>query len=68
MNFLVMVQEYIQRCHRIGTISDDVRPFAKNMNWELTSSAPADHEAVGVGLAGPPPIANEAPWTPRSST
>lgn len=36
MNFLVMVQEYIQRCHRIGTISDDVRSFSKNMNWELT--------------------------------
>jgi hypothetical protein len=35
MNFLVMVQQYIQRCHKLGTISDDARTFAKNMNWEL---------------------------------
>lgn len=35
MNFLVMVQEYIKRCHQLGTISDDARVFAKNMNWEL---------------------------------
>ena len=36
MNFLVMIQAYIQRCHELGTISDDARTFAKNMNWELT--------------------------------
>ena len=35
MNFLVMVQEYIQRCHKLGTISDEARVFAKNMIWEL---------------------------------
>jgi ketosteroid isomerase-like protein len=35
MNFLVTVKEYIQRCHQLGTISDDARTFAKNMNWEL---------------------------------
>jgi hypothetical protein len=35
MNFLVMVQGYVQRCHELGTISDDARTFAKNMNWEL---------------------------------
>ena len=35
MNFLMMVQGYIQRCHELGTISDDARTFAKNMNWEL---------------------------------
>jgi SnoaL-like domain len=35
MNFLVMVQGYIQRCHELGTISGDARTFAKNMNWEL---------------------------------
>ena len=35
MNFLVMVQEYIQRCHKLGTISDQARVFAKNMIWEL---------------------------------
>ena len=36
MNFMVTVQAYIQRCHKLGTISDDARVFAKNMNWELT--------------------------------
>ena len=36
MNFMPMVQEYIGRCHKLGTISDDARTFAKNMNWELT--------------------------------
>ena len=36
MNFLLMIQGYIQRCHELGTISDDARMFAKNMNWELT--------------------------------
>jgi hypothetical protein len=35
MNFLVMVQKYVARCHKLGTISDDARVFAKNMNWEL---------------------------------
>ena len=35
MNFLVMVQGYVQRCHELGTISDDARAFAENMNWEL---------------------------------
>jgi ketosteroid isomerase-like protein len=35
MNFMPMVSEYIQACHRLGTISDDARVFAKNMNWEL---------------------------------
>jgi hypothetical protein len=30
-----MVQEYIQRCHKLGTISDDAKAFAKNMKWEL---------------------------------
>ncbi|SEH77923.1 hypothetical protein SAMN04489835_4034 [Mycolicibacterium rutilum] len=36
MNFLVMVQSYIQRCHELGTVSDDARVFAKNMNWQLS--------------------------------
>jgi SnoaL-like domain len=36
MNFLVMVQGYIQRCHELGTITDDARTFAKNMNWQLS--------------------------------
>ena len=36
MNFLVMIQAYIQRCHELGTISDDARAFAKNMNWSLS--------------------------------
>jgi hypothetical protein len=35
MNFMPMVSEYIQTCHKLGTISDDARTFAKNMNWEL---------------------------------
>lgn len=35
MNFLVMVQEYVKRCHQLGTLSDDGRTFAKNMNWQL---------------------------------
>ena len=33
--FMVMVQEYVQRCAKLGTLSDDARAFAKNMNWEL---------------------------------
>ncbi len=36
MNFLVMVRGYLKRCHELGTISDDARAFAKNMNWELS--------------------------------
>lgn len=36
MNFLVMIQSYIQRCHELGTISDDAKAFAKNMNWQLS--------------------------------
>jgi hypothetical protein len=35
MNFMPMVQSYVQRCHELGTISDDARTFAKNMKWEL---------------------------------
>jgi hypothetical protein len=35
MNFMPMVQDYIKRCHELGTISDYARTFAKNMNWEL---------------------------------
>jgi ketosteroid isomerase-like protein len=35
MNFMPMVSEYIQTCHKMGTISDAARVFAKNMNWEL---------------------------------
>jgi hypothetical protein len=35
MNFMVMVREYVQRCAKLGTLSDDARTFAKNMNWEL---------------------------------
>src|SRR6476469_4877863 len=36
MNFVVMLQGYVQRCHELGTLSDDARTFARNMNWELT--------------------------------
>lgn len=36
MNFLVMVQGYVQRCHELGTISDDARMFAENMKWQLS--------------------------------
>ena len=35
MNFLVMIQAYVQRCHELGTISEDAKVFAKNMNWQL---------------------------------
>jgi ketosteroid isomerase-like protein len=35
MNFMVMVQGYIQRCKSLGTLSDEAIKFAKNMNWEL---------------------------------
>jgi len=31
-----MLQGYVQRCHELGTLSDDARTFARNMNWELT--------------------------------
>jgi hypothetical protein len=36
MNFLPMVQEYIKRCHKLGTLSEQARAFATNMDWELT--------------------------------
>ena len=36
MNFLTMIQGYIQRSHELGTISDDARTFAANMGWQLT--------------------------------
>jgi len=35
MNFLVMVQEYVNRAYKLGTLSDDGRTFAKNMGWRL---------------------------------
>ena len=35
MNFLLMVQEYIRCCKKLGTISDDAITFAKNTNLEL---------------------------------
>lgn len=35
MNFLPMVQEYIERCHKCGTITEDAKTFAKNMGWQL---------------------------------
>jgi hypothetical protein len=38
MNFLPMVQGYVQRCAELDTLSDDAREFAKNMNWELPYS------------------------------
>ena len=59
MNFLVMIQAYIQRCHELGTISDDARTFAKNMNWELHLT---DYEVVGIRLPGPAPVVHQAPW------
>jgi hypothetical protein len=36
MNFMPMVQQYIQRSHELGSVSDDARAFAKNMNWQLS--------------------------------
>jgi hypothetical protein len=30
-----MVQEYVKRSHRLGTLSDDGRTFADNMGWQL---------------------------------
>ena len=33
MNFLPMVQEYVQRCRACGTLSDDGAAFAENMGW-----------------------------------
>jgi len=35
MNFLTMVRGYIQACARAGTLSEDARTFAHNMNWAL---------------------------------
>ena len=36
LNFMAMVQEYVQRCKTLDTMSDDAMKFAKNMNWVLT--------------------------------
>ena len=35
MNFLPMVQEYVERSHRCGTLTEEARTFAANMRWEL---------------------------------
>lgn len=35
MNFLPMVQEYVTRCHSLGTLSEDGRAFAANLRWDL---------------------------------
>lgn len=35
MNFLPMVREYVERCQKCGTLSDDGVAFAKNMGWPL---------------------------------
>lgn len=35
MNFVPMLREYIQRCHRLGTISADAITFAQAMKWDL---------------------------------
>ena len=35
---MVMLQGYVTRCHELGTISDDARMFAKNMNWKLEAN------------------------------
>jgi hypothetical protein len=34
MNFMVMVQEYVERSAKCGTLSDAGRTFAKNMGWQ----------------------------------
>lgn len=34
MNFLPMVQEYVDHCRRCGTLSDDGVAFARNMGWQ----------------------------------
>ena len=34
MNFLPMVQEYVDRCHACGTLSDDGAAFARKMGWQ----------------------------------
>ena len=62
MNFLVMIQEYVQRCHELGTISDDARAFAKNMSWDADLT---DDEVVGIEVAGPRPVVDEAPRAQR---
>jgi SnoaL-like domain len=35
MNFLPMVQEYVQLCQKCGTLSEDGAAFAKKMGWQL---------------------------------
>ena len=37
MNFMPMVQEYIQRCHKLGTISDDASDLRQEHEMGLTS-------------------------------
>ena len=33
LNFVTMLQGYIDRCKALGTASDDALAFAQNMNW-----------------------------------
>lgn len=35
MNFMVMIQGYVTRCHQLGTLSDDARVFTGDMGWQL---------------------------------
>ncbi len=35
LNFVPMVQQYLQRCHQLGTLSDEARAYAEAMNWPL---------------------------------
>lgn len=34
MNFMPMWQEYVERCQKCGTLSEDGVTFAKNMGWQ----------------------------------
>ena len=58
MNFMVMMQGYIQRCHELGTHlrrCPDVRQ-EHELGTDLT-----EYEVVRIRLAGPRPVVDEPP-------
>ena len=65
MNFLMMIQGYVQRCHELGTLSDDGRVVRQE--HELGTRL-AEDEVGGVRLTGPRPVVDEPPRAQRCAS
>ena len=62
MNFMLMIQRYIQRCHELGHHLRR-RPHVRQEH-ELGTGL-TDYEVVGIRLTGPGPVVDEAPRAQR---